>query len=388
MSMPSDPTVYQGRLSDGRTAASMRAAVRCTEASLEIRPEGIAGTALTWPYATLRSGVPLRAGAPDVLLSQKPAGTETLFVADPAFSRSLSMRAGGALAPSRQRLAGLRVGAAFAALVAAIAGSVWYFDLQPMRAVARWMPQPVREQMGRNVVTALMGRMRACETPAGRAALDRLTQRLLAAASSEPLPVRVTMVDWFLPNAFAAPGGQLVITRGLVQSAASSDEVAGVLAHEIGHALELHPEAGLVRSVALSLAGSVFLAGASGGNNPGVWLMSLRYTRESEREADAHAVRILKGSGISTKGFGDFFERIDALYGEKALQRLSPAQRKAREQTMRILTLVSTHPLTKERVDMVRTQPTYAATPALSEDDWRALRQMCGTPPSGSQWQR
>jgi hypothetical protein len=50
--------------------------------------------------------------------------------------------------------------------------------------------------------------------------------------------------------------------------------------------------------------------------------------------------------------------------------------------------LVSTHPLTKERVDMVRTQPTYAATPALSEDDWRALRQMCGTPPSGSQWQR
>ena len=55
------------------------------------------------------------------------------------------------------------------------------------------------------------------------------------------------MIDWALVNAFATPGGQIIMTRGLVQKAGSPDEVAGVLAHEIGHTIELHPEAGLVQ---------------------------------------------------------------------------------------------------------------------------------------------
>ena len=61
MSMPSDPTVYEGRLSDGRTAASLRVAVRLGERGLEIRqylPAGAPQTPLVWPYASLRSGEP------------------------------------------------------------------------------------------------------------------------------------------------------------------------------------------------------------------------------------------------------------------------------------------------------------------------------------------
>src|SRR6185295_12529611 len=105
---------------------------------------------------------------------------------------------------------------------------------------------------------------------------------------------------------------QIIMTRGLVQKAVSPDEVAGVLAHEIGHTLELHPEAGLVRAMGLSAAAQLVFAGSTGNaTNIGLLLTQLRYTRVAEREADVHAVRILKNAQISAKGFGDFFERLE-----------------------------------------------------------------------------
>lgn len=378
MSMPSDTAVYEGRLSDGRTAAAMRVHVRFGEEGLHVLPAGERGAPLVWPYGSLRSSVPLRADAPDVLLSLKPGGTQTLFVAHPVFSRSLRARASG-LSPTWQRLMGMRTGGVFVALAAAIVGTVWYFDYRPTQTLARLMPQHVRETMGRNVVASLAGRMRVCETAPGRAALERLTRRLVASASDEPTPVHVVMIDWGLPNAFAAPGGRLVLTRGLVQTAGSPDEVAGVLAHELGHTLELHPESGLIRSIGLGLAADLIFAGAGRGASFGVALVNLRYSRAAEREADVHALRILQNAGISAKGFGDFFERIEARYGGRSRQKEKSGgtEKKRRKAGTRLLTILSTHPLTEERLAMVRAQPAYPATPALSAADWHALRAMC-----------
>ena len=90
MSMGSDPTLYDGRLSDGQTAAAIAVRARFGEAGLEILPAGERRTALVWPYGDLRSNVPLIAGAPDVVLSLKPNGSQTLFVANPAFSRGIA----------------------------------------------------------------------------------------------------------------------------------------------------------------------------------------------------------------------------------------------------------------------------------------------------------
>jgi beta-barrel assembly-enhancing protease len=390
MSMPSDRAVYEGRLSDGRSAASMRVEVRLAERGLEILPAGERRARALWPYANLRSSAPVRPDAPDVLLSLKPAGAETLFVADPAFARSLRARASH-LSPARQRLLGLRTGATFAILVAAVAGAIWYLDYQPLQTAALLMPQEMRESLGRNVITSLSGDMQPCETAPGRAALERLTRRLVDKATDRPMTVRVIMVDMVIAgqpvvNAFAVPGGQLVLTKGLVQTASSADEVAGVLAHELGHAIELHPETGLLRAIALGMAGDLVFAGSSTTGNIGVLLTQLRYTRAAEREADAHAVRILKNAGISPKGFGDFFERIDPfLRASKEAKKKRDDERKRDEDFVafgkkleRGLSIISSHPVTEDRLKMVRSQPDYPATPALSDADWRALREMCG----------
>jgi len=358
--------IFSGALSDGGSADAKRVEVSLGQSGLEVRTtQGL--PASLWPYSQLRSSVPLRAKAADVLLTLQPEATHTLFVADSSFSRQLLKRA-PALSAASQRLRGLRPGMSVVAAVLAFVTGMWILDLDPAQAVAQLMPQESRAALGRNFAVALAKEHKACETPASRAALERLTQRLTAAASSSPMSVRVMLLDWELVNAFAVPGGQIVLTRGLVRTAGSADEVAGVLAHELGHALELHPETGLVRAMGLAAAAQLMFAGSAGTvSNVGLVLTQFRYTRIAEREADAHALRMLKGAGISHKGFGDFFERLE---GKR------PAGDTGK--SIASLELIRTHPPTAERIAMVRAQPAYAATPALAADDWKALREACG----------
>ena len=376
MSTHSDAKRFSGSLSDGRSAGAKPVEVSLGDGGLEFHV--VEGTPVgAWPYAELRSNVPLHARAADVLLSLQPDGNQTLFVADPAFASQLLGRV-PALSLARQRWRGLRPGLTVVGAVLAVALVIRFLELDPAHAVARIMPQQSREALGNNFVATLARDHKRCETPASRAALERLTQRLTAAASSNPMQVRVSLLDWRLVNALAAPGGQIVLTRGLVQTAGSPDEVAGVLAHELGHALELHPETGIVRAMGLAAATQLLFAGSAGTvSNVGMVLTQLRYTRIAEREADAHAVRMLKGAGISAKGFGDFFERLEGK---------APAT-PDKGRSVPGLDLIRTHPATAERIAMVRAQPSYPATPALSAEDWKALREACGpaAPPGPSE---
>ena len=73
-----------------------------------------------------------------------------------------------------------------------------------------------------------------CDAPAGRAALQRLKDRLTEGQGLR-YDIDLAVFDHEMINAFAAPGGQIVIMRGLLDAAESPEEVAGVLAHEIGH---------------------------------------------------------------------------------------------------------------------------------------------------------
>src|SRR5262249_33637356 len=240
MLTPSDGARFVGAHSDGSSATTSPVSVRLTGAGLEVRGHCKPSTR-TWSYDRLQASVPLRADAANVLLHLKEDGGQTLFVADPSFARLLLARAPG-LSSARQRWQGLKPGLAVLGAIALIVGGGWILDVHPSQAVARHLPLPAREKMGQAVIASLAQNRRGCETPASRSALDQLTRRL-AAAADKPISARVVLLDWPLINAFAVPGGQIILTRGLVQRAGSADEVAGVLAHELGHTLELDPEA-------------------------------------------------------------------------------------------------------------------------------------------------
>ncbi|KNZ34440.1 MAG: hypothetical protein AD742_02035 [Methylibium sp. NZG] len=116
------------------------------------------------------------------------------------------------------------------------------------------------------------------------------------------------------PNAFALPGGTMVMTDALVELVQGDEAVlVGVLGHELGHVQQRHGlrllfQAGAIAAVASVVLGdfSTLLAGAP------VLLGQASYSRDAEREADAHAVTVLKAAGLSPAVMVTFFEKVAA----------------------------------------------------------------------------
>ena len=131
-----------------------------------------------------------------------------------------------------------------AAVVAALLVIVWLPTL-----AGPLMPRAVAERVGDAVLPGVAAQ--ACVAEPGRKALARLTRPLVDAAEAEGCAVerrrRVLVVDVAAVNGMALPGGRVLLTRGLIEQARCPDEVAGVLAHELGHVIEAHPEQGMVR---------------------------------------------------------------------------------------------------------------------------------------------
>jgi beta-barrel assembly-enhancing protease len=199
-----------------------------------------------------------------------------------------------------------------------------------------------------------------CDDPAGLRALDVMRARLTAGQDLRyDLTLRV--LDNDMVNAFAAPGGQVVILRGLLDAAGSAAEVAGVLAHEIGHVEARDPTRLAFRAVGSAGILSLVLGDATGGTLIAVvgdQMLSAAYTREAEAAADAFAHRLLTDAGIGTEGLAAFFDRMDG----KGLD---------------LPEYLSTHPATTGRANAARAVDKGAAIPVMSEAEWQALRAIC-----------
>ena len=134
-------------------------------------------------------------------------------------------------------------------------------------------------------------------------------------------------------NAFALPGGDIVVNRGLLTAARTPGELAGVLAHEIQHVALHHSLKSMIRAAGLALAWSLLVGdpGATLTGQAADRLLSLKFSRDAEREADDGGFSLLVERGIDPRGMVAFF---DSLAQHSASTR--PA-------------LLSTHPASAER---------------------------------------
>jgi Zn-dependent protease with chaperone function len=195
-----------------------------------------AGTTLaTWRYAELR-----RQDAPNEVLRIASAGGPELArldIADRALAEDVVRRAGG-LARGTGTSGRTVLTIMFWSLAAAgslIATVVYVVPLVADR-LAPLVPVALEQRLGQAVdsqVRALIGRT-TCNAPEGRAALASLIGKMTAQASL-PMPVDVQVLSSTIPNAFALPGGRIYLLSALLERAESADEMAGVLAHEMGH---------------------------------------------------------------------------------------------------------------------------------------------------------
>ena len=173
------------------------------------------------------------------------------------------------------------------ALTSAAAVAIVLFSPQWL---APLIPDSVDDRLGDALVGDFGGRF--CSTPAGDAAL----QKLVASLDDNPQDLRVEVANIDMLNAVALPGGNVILFDGLLKQARSPDEVAGVLAHEIGHVRQKHVMQALLRQMGLA----VVLGGIDGNKGALVNnMLAMSYSRNSEAEADAHSMKVLGNANIS-----------------------------------------------------------------------------------------
>lgn len=321
-----------------------------------------------WQYAKLTALEPLRPNAIDVLLSSSEEPGARLFVQGREFAASLKERAPH-LTARAERWRGARPWLFLLALIAGFLVVTYVAGWNPLKSFAASLPDSWRQRLGDAARESMTEGHKQCADAAGLAALARMTDRLSKAApTGTSFTVRV--YDWPLMNAFAVPGGQIVLTKGLIDKAETPDEVAGVLAHEMGHGIELHPETGIIRSIGLAAAVEVMLGGSGGAlANAGLVLAQLGYSRGAEHQADQRALELLEGAGIAPKGLADFFTRVMKMEAEDGSYAAKAGA----------LNWLRSHPPAAERAEFVRHQHDYPSTPALDAQAWQDLQSICRT---------
>lgn len=173
--------------------------------------------------------------------------------------------------------------------------------------------------------------------------------RLLARTTETPnQPFTFTVLDSPVVNAFALPGGYVYVTRGLMALANDEAELAGVLAHEIGHVVARHAAQRYSQAVLANLGLNVL--GAATQNSGltqlaglGAQLYLLSYSREEELEADKLGIRYLARAGYDPMAMTSFLSQLEA---EDALD----AKIAEKEGSERPPEFLSTHPRTETRI--------------------------------------
>ena len=358
----------EGTYNDGQTAVTHQVLVYVTGAALHIHGAGNQRLA-EWTLAGLRLVEEVYPGRP-VRLCHKEFRDASLTLTDPEqAAHLLELRLAGQFGRMRFRPAALKRQAPFwlIALVLVVAGMFWLVPRAAQMAVPL-VPVAWESALGEQVVENLKGDAGFCQDPAGLKTLKKLTQRLTAGIEM-PYPVQVHVSSMEVINAFAAPGGHVVMLDGLLQYAESPEEVAGVLAHELAHSARRHPMGGVLRALGFNLLLTAIFGGYGGEST---WatkasevLLTLSYTREAEAEADRIGVELLNKAGISSQGLIDFFSRIQAEHGGPKADN-------------KFLKLLTSHPANTDRVRMI-TSMARGQDAAMTAAEWEQLRHVCAT---------
>ncbi len=252
------------------------------------------------------------------------------------------------------------------------------------QALARFIPDEVVNSFADGLEKSVIKSSKRCDAPAGLDAINKIARRIVSGAEDPPtFSLRVFDIrqagNKKLVNAFALPGGRMVFSAGLIENAGSADEVAGVLAHELGHVALRHPEAAIVRVYGLQMLLSLFTAGQGAdslGSIAGV-IAVLRYSREAEAEADAYAVEVMEKANVDPKGLRNFFARLIKKNTSTAGEAKADDSTSFRKRIEPLTDLFSTHPGTDDRIARLVPRPGGTEPAILSDAEWRALKAIC-----------
>lgn len=270
------------------------------------------------------------------------------------------------------------LGFVFAALIGVVVavGLGYFYGLPWMaREVAQHMPIGIESQIaevGMNSLDQAVFRPSALDAGARQPIAAAFAE--LRAASGLPAEVRLEFRDggWIGANAFALPGGVVVVTDQLVVAMPGLDEMAAVLAHELGHVRHRHSLRHLLQDSLAALAAAAIYGDVASLTSIAVTTPTVLahngYSRDFEREADAFAFALLRETGRSPKAFATAMRALERAHDalprkEDRLRRKlglpeagkGPPDESGKPDTQgdrgaRDFGYLSTHPTTEERI--------------------------------------
>ena len=168
--------------------------------------------------------------------------------------------------------------------------------------------------------------------------LNDLLKDLQTSDTSNYIPLTIYVHESPISNAAIFPGGHILITTTLLTEAESENELAFVLAHELGHHVARDHLKGMGRSLVFLTVASVLGIGSGNVNVVGITgsLTNLHYSRQQESAADVYALEAVVERYGHGDGSLDFFKRI---------------QTEQRDSRGKVSSYFSTHPLTQNRID-------------------------------------
>ncbi|MBV8839085.1 MAG: M48 family metallopeptidase, partial [Alphaproteobacteria bacterium] len=164
-------------------------------------------------------------------------------------------------------------------------------------------------------------------------------------------------------NAVALPGGRIYVFEGLIDKAENADELAGVIAHEIGHVAHRDGTRSILQSAGLSFLCGMLLGDFVGGGAVVVGaraVLQSSYSREVEGAADRYGVDLMARAGGNPRALGTVLGRISGA--------IHPGT-----------TILSDHPDTQARIAMINDLAAAAPPPRplLEPSEWAALKLIC-----------
>ena len=349
------PAIYFDGTTNRRHAVALAFA-----ADLEISENG--AVLASWRYDDLRSAdggqgtLRLKCG------SALPLAR--LEVSDPFVQAEIRARARFLEADQSGSRQTFRIVAWSLAAIASIAAIVFFGVPLVAERLVPLIPLSFERRLGGmadNQVRAILGDTK-CADPAGNAAFAKLVETLQRAGQIDT-PLQTAILASPVPNAFALPGGKIYILNGLLQKADNPDEIAGVVAHEMGHVVHRDQT-----RILLENGGTSFLIGLLFGDITGSGavifgtrsLLQASYSRDAEARADAFAIDVMDALGRSPAPMGELLFRITGEQGSK------------------IIGILASHPLTEERRALMRRKDRPSTGPdILSAAEWHALKSVC-----------
>jgi predicted Zn-dependent protease len=217
------------------------------------------------------------------------------------------------------------------------------------------------EELGDLIKDGIWSQFPAMHSYRADSAMEVITGRLLAALDSTPYRYQFRILDNDQVNAFTIPGGNIYVFSGLIAKSDSPEEVAAVLAHEIGHAEHRHVVNKIVKEFSIAVVVSILAGG-----DPSLiveiiqQVVGSKFDREQEEEADRFALELLERAKIDPQHLGDFFAKLneeDMSYNKN-------------------LEILMTHPHNDSRIEKVRR---YRAARDFKEEtlglDWSGVKE-------------